>query len=210
MIEFSVSALLATARAPAPESPRQHLRDHLAAHVTAVSDLTWYFDRALPRFHEGTEVRLAVEELVDHLGRAMGFAVDRPDQDDACAVWSSAALGARLLVWALDAPTTIARAGSFSRTRDQLLPQLHAPTLDRVSSLCVICGPVDRRLMQDAIVLRRAAEQVRLVTVDALMALGGLVERRCLTHEAAITVLRPQSALADPLVRMLSESRTGF
>jgi hypothetical protein len=186
------------------DSPRQHLRDHLATQVTAVSDLDWYFDRSLPRFADSGEVRLAVEELVDHLGRIMGFAVERPDEEDTCAVWSSLANRVHLLVWVQDMPAAIARMGHCTRKRDELLPDLDAPTLDRVGCLSVVCGPVDRRLLQDAILVRRASDQVRLITVEALLSLAGMFERRELSHDALLAVLRPQGALADPLVQMLA------
>ena len=45
---------------------------------------------------------------------------------------------------------------------------------------------------------------VRFITVDALMRLVGLVEAGHVSGEQVITVLRPASAVADPVVALLS------
>jgi hypothetical protein len=47
-----------------------------------------------------------------------------------------------------------------------------------------------------------------LITLDALLALAGMFERRELSHDGLLAVLRPQSALADPLVQMLARRET--
>ena len=66
-----------------------------------------------------------------------------------------------------------------------------------------MCGAVNERLLNEAVGLRRASGQVRLLTIDALSALTGLAEPGTLTHDQVVSVLRPASALADTTVALL-------
>ena len=83
-------------------SPRQWFRGYLRQHTSGTADLTWYFIQSVPRFGTDPEVQLAVEELVDQLGRILGFEAKRDDDDAGSAVWMSPA-GWHLLVWIVDA-----------------------------------------------------------------------------------------------------------
>ncbi len=195
-----VAAAVEQPRDPASESPRQYLRRHLRQTAKRPSDLRWYFDQALGAFSQDAEVRLAVEELVDHLGGLLGFDVARDDPAER-ATWSSGHV--QLLVWVLDMPMAVARLSRLAHVREAALHSPGTAADDRVSGLVVVCGPVNHRLLEDTVALRRVQDQVRLVTVDGLMALGAAVERG-LPHQDARTLLQPAGALADPLVTLVA------
>jgi hypothetical protein len=185
----------------AADSPREYFRAFLQQHAPRLSDLAWYFDQSLPRFGGDAEVRLAVEELVDHVGRLLGFTTSRREEDDH-STWSSPA-GSHLLVWAVDQATAISRVGQCGRAKDAALAILSVPTADRVTALLVVCGPAPARLLDDAVVLRRTANQVRAVSVASLRTLASLVENQRISHDDALLLLKPASALADPLIALL-------
>ena len=184
------------------ETPRQYFRRHLQRHTASPADLTWYLDQSVPRFAGSDEVRLAVEELVDRLGDFLGFSVARAEADGH-AVWVSPA-GARLLVWVVDATRAVARVGAGSHTRDRLLASFAVPSGDLLSCLYVVCGPVNERMLDEAVALRRASRHVRLVGVDALAIAAALVEAGTIDHDQALLLLRPASALADAAVSLLT------
>lgn len=198
----AAGANLATAgagsRDPSAESPRQYFRRHLEQLAQRPSDLRWYFDQSLPSFSQDAEVRLAVEELVDRLGALMGFEVTR-DESSGRATWTSG--HSHLLVWVLDVPATVARLSRLAHEREAALHALAAPAADRVSCLVVVCGPLNRRLLEDTVALRRVQDHVRLVSAEGLVTLGAAVERG-VPHEDARTLLQPAGALADPLIAL--------
>lgn len=188
----------------AAETPRQYFRRFLGLNAPSLADLGWYFDQAVPRLSEGPEVRLAVEELVDQVGRIVGFDVAR-EEDDGYGVWLSPS-SSMLLVWVLDDATALRHIGHAARVSDAMLAGGDAPPNVDATCLFVLCGAVNRRLLDGTVALRRASDDVRLVTLESLRLLAALVERRVLTHDGALLLLRPASAFADPIVSLAAEA----
>ena len=190
---------------PAEEAaadPRVRFRRHLAARVTRVADLAWYLEQSVPRFGEA-EVRLAVEELTDHLGRLIGFEVRRSAEED-CAVWALDARP-RLLVRLVDTDTADVRLNGLVLARDTLAA---AGVLDdprAIACVAVVCGdhrPV--RSADAAVLLARMMGQVRLVTVEALVVLGRACEGRTLSPADAVELLQPVDPFADRLIALVA------
>ena len=128
----------------------------------------------MPRFTGSAEVRLAVEELVDRLGDFLGFSTSRADADEH-SVWASVT-GQHFIVWTMDSTRAVARVGAGSHIRDRLLASIGVESDDLLTCVYVVCGAVNERLLNEAVGLRRASRQVRLITVDALLALTRLAE----------------------------------
>jgi hypothetical protein len=187
-------------------SPREWFRGYLRLHTSGTADLTWYFIQSVPRFGSDPEVQLAVEELVDHLGRILGFETAR-DDDAASAVWTSPA-GCHLLVWVVDARNAATRLGKIGHARDAVLASVQVPTDDRVSCLCIICGAANQRLLTDVLDLRRQSAHVRLIGIDALIRLTEAVEHRRLSHDEIVSLLRPASPFADAVVSLVTARST--
>lgn len=186
------------------ETPRDYFRRFLRQNAPGAADLAWYFDQALPRFGEGDDVRLAVEELIDQIGRILGFEAQR-DEADGYGVWSSAG-GSHLLVWAVDAGMAQRQIGHAARARDAWLAGSTAPAGAQATCLLVLCGNVNQGLLNETVALRRASDHVRLITVESLRVLASLAESRVVTSEGARLLLAPPSAFADPMVALTTEA----
>jgi hypothetical protein len=193
---------LAADTSPA-ESPRIFFRRHLQQRTAAAADLAWYFDESTPRFAGSAEVRLAVEELVDRLGAFLGFGVARGDTNP-CALWTSP-LGPRLVVLVDTGVRAVATMTSALHRRTQLLGTLGVGRDDDLTCLFVLVGSCDERLMNDAVTLRRASRQLRLVSVPSLLSLTDAVDRGRLAHREALGLLRPCSAMADGIVELVTQ-----
>jgi hypothetical protein len=185
------------------ESPREYFRRHLQQHALASSDLAWYLDESVPRFAGSAEVRLAVEELVDRLGEFLGFGVGRADAET-YAIWTSS-LGPRLVVWVDSSTRAIAAMASALHRRTQLRATLDVARDDDLTCLYALAGTCDERLLNEAVALRRASRQLRLISIPSLLSLAGAVERGRLTHRDALGLLRPASALADGIVDLTDD-----
>lgn len=194
------------ATTPPVESPRLFFRRHLQQRTATAADLAWYFDESTPRFAGSAEVRLAVEELVDRLGTFLGFDVARGDQDSS-ALWTSP-LGPRLLVWVDSGTRAVATMTSALHRRTQLLATLDVARDGELTCLFVLVGTCDERLMNEAVTLRRASRQLRLISVPSLMSLTDTVDRGRFGHREALGLLRPPSALADGIVEVVAQGST--
>ncbi len=187
-----------------PHAARARLRGVLTDRVGGVDDLVWYLDRALPDFDGNPEARLATEELVDHLGRMLGFDAGH-DELLACSVWASPG-GARLAVVVERPHRARTRIGPLARALDALLASLPVASSREVSALCVLCGDGDPAEAEATVTVRRAMDRCRLTTLPALVALARLVESHRLAHEDAGLVLRPARPLNDPLIQLLERT----
>ena len=186
------------ADSPRQQSPRQYFRRHLQEQTATTRDLLWYLDQAVPRFSGSAEVRLAVEELADRLGEFLCFGVGRIEGDD-YGIWTSPR-GPRLVVWVESATRVIARMATIAHTRTRLLGSLDVTRDDDLSCLCVLAGAIDERLLNEAVALRRASRELRLVSTPSLVSLAESVEAGRLSHADVLTLLRPASVLADGVI----------
>lgn len=186
------------------DSPRLFFRKHLQQQTASAVDLAWFFDQSIPKFAGSAEVRLAVEELIDRLGFFLGLTTTREDgSDSGHSLWRSAD-GACLVAVAVDPTRAVASVSDGLHTRDRLLATVDVATEDQLTCLHVVCGTANERLLNDAVHLRRATRHLRFITVDALMRLASLVEAGHVSSAQAVALLRPPSALVDPLVALLS------
>ena len=186
-------------------SPRDRFRRLLRDRAGCTDDVVWYLDQAIPTFATDPQVRLAVEELVDHLGRFLQFSPER-DEHLGCSTWTSTT-GARLAVVVEDPVVARTRLPQFARLRDGVLTSGTIHLESQVSVLCVVCGEDPRGSLEEALTIRRASDQLRLVTLGGLVTLARLVESGQVTHLAAVQILRPARALADPLIALLGRVR---
>jgi hypothetical protein len=192
---------------PPQDPPRTYLRRILEDRLATVDDLAWYLAEAAPHLTANEEARLAVEELVDHVGRALGFDA-RHDEQVGRGVWVSPS-GSCLIVSADDTASAQLRIGHFEQVRDVLLASSGVQRRSQVTGLCVVCGPVNRDVLDAAMVVRRASDHVRVIGVDALLSLARLTGSGAVAHDDVVMLLRPSSAVVDPLVELLARASAG-
>jgi hypothetical protein len=181
-------------------TPRHRFRTFLSDHVTTAHALEFYVEQALPRFAHDGQVRLAVEELVDHAGRLLGFTVAR-DDDWEWSVWRSPGL-ARFVVNVETPAGAAAGLGQFARQRDIVTLSDGESAAEPTTGVTVVCGEGHQRLIEDAVVVRRAADHVRLITTGALIRLVTRARSGRASHADALTIFRPAGAFADALVSL--------
>lgn len=186
------------------DSPRLFFRNHLQQQTARAVDLVWFLDQSIPKFAGSAEVRLAVEELIDRLGFFLGLTTARDDGSGSDhGIWSSPD-GTCLVVMAVDPTRAVPSVSAGLHARDRLLASVAVASEQQLTCLHVVCGTANERLLNEAVHLRHATRHLRFISVDALMRLAGLVEAGHVSSEQAVAVLRPPSALADPVVALLS------
>lgn len=181
-----------------PRVERERFRAFLERRVGGVDQAAWYLDHLRPRLALNAGARLATEEVVDHVGRLMGFDTTR-DRDEGISTWRLPS-GARLLVAVVDGTGAVAGLTRAARAGNALSTE---PGDHLLGLLCVTTALDSHDALQRAIELRRIDRPVRLVASDALLALARSVARGSLTLDVAVAVLTP-GASADALVNALT------
>lgn len=192
---------------PASDSPRERFRRHLRAAGSDFTQLREHLTRAVPQMEADQEARLAIEEIVSHLGGLLGFTTSR-DEAEAIDVWGSPS-GVSLVVRVVGAQEITSRLPSLVQARDRRLAAT-GDSARRTSALGVVCGSrVDWRRVDDTLSVRRPLDRVRLVSADSLLALAALRADHVVGHPDALVILRPQDARADPLIDLLARRGNG-
>ena len=195
------------ATTPTSDTPRARFRRHLRAAGSDFTQLREHLTRAVPQMEADQEARLAIEEIVSHLGGLLGFNTSR-DEGEALDVWGSPS-GVSLVVRVVGAQEIATRLPSLVQARDRRLAAT-GDSARRVSALAVVCGSrVDWRQVEDALSVRRPLDRVRLVSAGALLTLAALRADHVLGHADALVLLRPQDARADALIDLLARRGDG-
>ena len=188
-------------------SPRGRFRAHLKSLGADLAPIREHLLRAVPQIDTDPEARLALEELVSHLGSLVGFHTSR-DEHEAIDVWGSPT-GLTITTRVMSVRALPGALGSLAQARERRLADTAAPSR-MVSALGVICGTrIDWRPIEDALSARRGLEAVRLVSVDGLLALAALRGNHVLAHPDAVVLLRPQERHADAHIDVLARRGRG-
>ena len=148
----------------------------------------------------------AVDTMLERICRSLGC-VSLGQPDVGCSLWSSPH-GIHLAV-VFEEATAIQRVGEGGRLRDVLLARLEVRSRDDLTCLLVVPDARNWRALERAVVVRRAAEHLRVVTTGALTALAELVHSGALTDRQALQVLRPSSPFADAVVAAIATAAFG-
>ena len=148
----------------------------------------------------------AVDTMLERICRSLGC-VSLGQPDLGCSLWSSPH-GIHLAV-VFDETAAIQRVGEGGRLRDVMLARLEVRSRDDLTCLLVVPDARDWRALERAVLVRRAAEHLRVVTTAALTALVELVQSGALTERQAFQVLRPASPFADAVVALIATAGFG-
>jgi len=161
-----------------------------------------HLGRAVPQIETDAEARVAVEEIVGQLGGRLGFSARREAAEDVD-VWTSPA-GAALVVRPAGAGNVVEQLRWLSRARDRLLVQRGLPAR-KLTALCIVCGAlVNWRQIEEAALMRRTIDHVRVISLDALLSLAEVRAEGGLAHTDVLTLLRPASVCADAVVELVT------
>jgi hypothetical protein len=192
---------LSAVESGAAESPRARFRRHLRSGEMDLDQIRRHIESAATQVELDSEARLALDELVSHIGWLLGFESDRDEAED-IDVWVSGR-AARLVVHVVRGETLIGQLSNLARARDRLLASTSMPARD-VSILCVVSGVAPNwRHLEEVIVVRRLGGHIRAVSIDSLLTLAA-ARANGLRHVDVVALLRPQRALADGMIDILA------
>ena len=134
----------------------------------------------------------AVDTMLERICRSLGC-VSLGQPDVGCSLWSSPH-GIHLAV-VFDETAAIQRVGEGGRLRDVMLARLEVRSRDDLTCLLVVPDARDWRALERAVLVRRAAEHLRVVTTAALTALVELVQSGALTRTAGTPGVAPGESI---------------
>jgi hypothetical protein len=103
----------------------------------------------------------------------------------------------------MDTADVIGRIGPILRGAEQLRADGRLASKPPAGTLVVLCGDARPQLVEQALTLRRVAQPVRLVSLDALVAVARAQEAGTLGHDVVAALLQP-AVFADSLIARLA------
>lgn len=189
-------------------SASERFRNYLRSNIVHSGDAKAYIEAALT--HSGDQYNKALQDLINHLGLLLGFEVTFgryrgvKSQVGFDGLWQSPS-GWSVVVETKTTDVYTVRTDTLLGYINTLVSERRISGRDKAIGLYVY-GRFDRQTSQleNAITVENRRDQLRVVSVPALLSLLGLKEEYGLSHESILGLLQPAPIRIDPTVDLIS------
>lgn len=203
-----------------PGSASERFRKYLRANVINSADVRQYIEVALQ--HTGEQYNKALQDLINHLGYLLGFQVTYgryrgvKGQVGFDGFWESPS-GWYIVVETKTTDVYAVRTDTLLGYMNSLISDGRISDVEKAIGLYVY-GRFDRHTSQleNAIAIENRRNQLRVVSVPALLNLLELKQEYRLTHDSVLGLLQPAPIRIDPIVDLMrnvvaqEQERDGF
>jgi hypothetical protein len=187
---------------------RERFRTFLSENLTQIGDMRDYIEECLRT--PGDQYNKALQDLVNHLGRLLGFDVTfgryRGVQGEIGydGIWKSPS-GLYIVIEVKTSDVYTIYTSTLIGYIDKLISEHVIPDWDHALGLYVI-GRNDYgvKQLENTIIAEKRTDKLRIITADKLLSLAELLADYEVAHEAVLTVLQPMGPMIDPLVELIS------
>ena len=186
----------------------ERFRNYLRSNIIHSVDAKAYIEAALAR--SGDQYNKALQDLINHLGQLLGFDVTFGryrgvrSQVGFDGLWQSPT-GWSVIVETKTTDVYTVRTDTLLGYINTLVSERRIQSRDKALGLYVY-GRFDRQTnqLENAIAVENRRDQLRVVSVPALLTLLGLKEDYGLSHESILGLLQPAPIRIDPIVDLIS------
>jgi hypothetical protein len=193
---------------PGLDTPRERFRRFLKDNVTHVGEVRDYIEACLRA--SGDQYSRALQDLVNHLGRFLGFTVTFGryqgvrGQVGFDGHWHSPS-GFHIVIEVKSSETYAIRTATLTGYIDALISERQIADWDHALGLYVIGRPnAEIRQLDHAITAERRTHQLRLIAVESLLSLAELMNEYDVSHSDILAVLRPSGPTIDAVVVLMT------
>jgi hypothetical protein len=192
---------------PGDNTPRERFRTYLQGSVSEVGQIRDYIEECLRT--SGDQYAKALQDLVNHLGRFLGFEVMFGRYQGVQGKigfdghWTSRT-GFHVVVEVKTTEVYAIKTATLLNYINELISEKSIPDPDSALGLYVV-GKLDPELRQleNAILAERKTQQLRIVSVNALISLAEMMNGYDVAHEDVLALLRPSAPTIDPVVDLM-------
>jgi len=198
---------------PGNETPRERFRTFLQENINDVGQVRAYVSESLEM--KGTQYNRALQDLVNHLGHFLGFAVTFGRYQGVSndigfdGHWQSPT-GFHMVVEVKTTEVYAIKTATLVGYVDNLVSDKRIPSWDKAIGLYIV-GTQDPQIRQleNAVVAERRTDQLRVIGVDSLLSLADMMSRYGLDHKDILALMRPSEPSLDSLVELMSRLVVG-
>ena len=189
-------------------TPRKRFRLFLSENVTELGQLRDHIGECLR--NSGDQYNRALQDLVNHIGHFLGFDVNFgryhgvSNQIGFDGHWASAD-GFHIVVETKTTEVYAINTSTLLGYVDKLISEKEIPSWDNSLGLYVVGRPdPEIRQLNNAIVAERRMNQLRIISVEALLNLADLMNSYDVDQQDILAVLRPSGPQVDPVVDLMA------
>ncbi len=199
---------------PGDDTPRERFRRFLSDDVSEVGQVRDHIEECLRA--SGEQYSRALQDLVNHLGRFLGFEVTSGRYQGAQGHtgfdghWRSAAAGFHIVVEVKTTEVYAVKTTTLAGYVNDLISEKVIPNWEQALGLYVVGRPDPQiKQLENAIIAEKRTDQLRVISVESLLALAEMMAQYDVRDEDVLTVLRPSGPTIDPIVSLMERIVVG-
>ena len=198
------------------QTPRERFRRHLQQKVSEVGQIQDYVEECLR--NSGEQYNRALQDLVNHLGRFLGFDVTFGRYQGIRGkigfdgYWKSPA-GFHIVIEVKTTDVYTIKTATLIGYVDELISEKYISSWDYALGLYIVGRPdSELRQLENAIMAEKRMTQLRIISTKSLLSLVEMMKEFKVVHEEILDLLRPSGPKIDPIVdlmaRLVAERRS--
>jgi hypothetical protein len=216
-MNFSLSQVLALVGnlddAVGEQSPRERFRQFLKQNVNEVGQIRDYIADCLRI--PGDQYRRALQDLVNHVGRFLGFEVvyglyqHVQGQIGFDGHWKSPS-GHHLVVEVQTTEEYAINTATLLNYINEMVSQGTISDPAKAIGLYVVRRPDAKiRPIEDSIIAQKKTQQLRIISATSLLTLAEMMNEYEVAHDDVLALIRPSTPTIDPVVDLMSRLVVG-
>lgn len=193
---------------PGNETPRERFRRFLTENVRDVGQIRDYLQECLG--NSGDQYNRALQDLVNHLGRFLGFSVTFGRYQGVQGEigfdghWESPT-GFHVVVEVKTTEVYPVKTSKLLGYVNDLISEKKIPDQDHALGLYVVGRPdPEIRQLEKAIVAEGRTHQLRIISVESLLSLAEMMNEYDVDHEDILAILRPSGPTVDLVIDLMA------
>ena len=194
---------------PGERTPRERFRKFLKEYIKKAGQTRDYIQECLG--NKGEQYDRAFQDLVNHIGRLLGFDVEFgrykgiPGEIGFDGLWKSPKTGFSIVVECKKTEVFPIRTSILVGYVDGLISEKKIKSWDDAMGLYVV-GQYDPELRQleNSILSEKRTHQLRIIEVESLLTLVELVTEYDVDHEDILNLLKPPGPKIDPIISLIA------
>jgi len=193
---------------PGIETPRERFRKFLTENINDIGQVRDYIEECLR--NTGDQYHRALQDLVNYLGNFLGFQVKygRYQGVKGDIGFDGLWLSKNHFNFIIEVKTTevyTVKTSTLIGYIDQMISEKIIPSWDKALGLYVIGKPdPDVHNLENSINAEKRNQQLRIISVEALLSLAEMMNEYDVNHEDILAFLLPSGPTIDPIVTLMS------
>jgi hypothetical protein len=187
---------------------RERFRRFLDENVHEVGQLRDYVNECLRI--PGTQYNRALQDLVNHIGRFLGFEVTFGRYQGVSSeigfdgYWKSPN-GFHIVSETKTTEVYAIKTAALLGYVNDLIDDGRIPSWEEALGLYVVGRPdPELKQLENAIVAQNWSHKLRIISVESLLSLAEMMSQSDVSHDDILAVLRPSSPTIDPIVELMA------